>query len=536
VKISINKEREIIMTLEQFLEKQNEATKNLHIEYAKASWMAATTGDMDWDKKTADAETAYRTYFSNPELFKQVREYIEQGIADPLQKRQLDHLYSGMLENQMPEDMLREMVQLSTELSSTFNSFRATLDGEKVSENDIRQILIKSTDLEKREKAWHASKQIGSEIKDKLLTLVKKRNESARALGYDNYHQISFELQELDRDFVFSTFKKLKELSDEPFRKLKQEMDEELAEKFRIKVEELRPWHYADPFFQEAPPAKDLDLDPYYAGKDIEKLTVDTFRAMGLEITDMLAKSDLYPRDKKNQHAFCSDIDKSGDVRVLCNIDESSYWAETMLHEFGHAVYDKYVDHSLPFTLRQFAHILSTEAIAMFYGRMGKDPVWLETFLGLEREKVNQLKPKIQNVLQRQMLISARWIITFVFFERELYENPDQDLNQLWWKLVEEIQFVHPPEERDYPHWAAKIHFSIAPVYYQNYLLGELTASQLHRHIEDHVSKDIYTPKVGEFLKDEFFFHGARYHWNEKIEKATGEKLNPQHFVDQFVK
>jgi hypothetical protein len=42
------------------------------------------------------------------------------------------------------------------------------------------------------------------------------------------------ELQELDREYVFNTFKELKELSDEPFCQLKREIDEELAERFQI--------------------------------------------------------------------------------------------------------------------------------------------------------------------------------------------------------------------------------------------------------------------------------------------------------------
>jgi oligoendopeptidase F len=524
------------MNIEHFLQEQNDATRKLHVKRAEASWMAATTGEKEWSLRAAEAETALNLYLSSPELFKQVKQYREQDMDDPLIQRQLDFLYKSMIKNQLSEDDLKGMVELSRELINTFNTFRATLDGEPVSENDVRQILIKSTDLNRREEAWNASKQIGEKVEAKLLTLVKKRNETARSLGYENYHQMSYELQELDRDFVFDTFKKLKELSDEPFRLLKQEIDEELAEKFNLSVEDLRPWHYADPFFQEAPPSKDLDLDPYYKGKDLEQLTIDTFQSMGMDITDMLEKSDLYPRENKNQHAFCTDINREGDIRVLCNNVESDYWSVTMLHEYGHAVYNKYIDPSLPFILRQKAHTLTTEAIAMLYGRMGKNPAWLERFLGLEKEKVEQLKPLIDRSLQRQMLISARWFMTFSLFERELYENPDQNLNRLWWEIVQDVQFVHPPDDQDYPHWAAKIHFTLVPVYYQNYLLGELTTSQLQRHIEDHVSRDLFTPKVGDYLRNEFFAPGARFHWNEKIEKATGSTLNPQHFVDQFVK
>ncbi|MFE8700684.1 M2 family metallopeptidase [Cytobacillus sp. FJAT-54145] len=523
------------MSLEQFLQEQNEVLKELHVNRAESSWMASTTGEDEWNKKTAQAQTEVNLYFSNKERFEQVKSYLEQEIKNPLHKRQLESLYNNMLKNQLPEADLKEMVELSTSLVSVFNTFRATLDGEQVSENDIRQILVKSNDRELRERAWHSSKQIGKEVEEKLLTLVRKRNETARQLGYEDYHQMSFETQELDREYVFNTFKELKELSDEPFRQLKLEMDQELAERFGIKVEDLRPWHYADPFFQEAPPSKDLDLDPFYEGKNLEELTVATFKSHGMDITDMLAKSDLYPRPKKNQHAFCTDINREGDVRVLCNNVESDYWSATMLHEYGHAVYFKYIDRELPFILRGPAHTLTTEAIAMLYGRFAKNPAWLQQYLGLEESQVEALTPLINQSLRKQMLIAGRWIMTFSFFERELYRNPDQDLNTLWWKIVKDVQFVNPPENQDYPHWAAKIHFTLVPVYYQNYLLGELTTSQLQRYIEKNISEDLFTEKVGEFLVNDFFKPGAKDNWNTKIEKATGEKLNPKHFVDQFV-
>ena len=58
--------------------------------------------------------------------------------------------------------------------------------------------------------------------------------------------------------------------------------------------------------------------------------------------------SDLYARDGKSQHAFCIDIDREGDVRVLCNVEPNERWMETMLHEFGHAVYDRERDRDAP--------------------------------------------------------------------------------------------------------------------------------------------------------------------------------------------
>ena len=73
---------------------------------------------------------------------------------------------------------------------------------------------------------------------------------------------------------------------------------------------ELRPWHYADPFFQEPPPDGAVDLDPLFDGQDIVVLARRTLEGVGLEVDGILARSDLFPRDGKNQHAFCIDIDR----------------------------------------------------------------------------------------------------------------------------------------------------------------------------------------------------------------------------------
>ena len=55
----------------------------------------------------------------------------------------------------------------------------------------------------------------------------------------------------------------------------------------------------------------------------------------------MIARSDLYEKKGKSPHAFCTDIDREGDVRVLANIVPNEYWMGTMLHELGHAVYSQ---------------------------------------------------------------------------------------------------------------------------------------------------------------------------------------------------
>ena len=148
-----------------------------------------------------------------------------------------------------------------------------------------------------------------------------------------------------------------------------------------------------------------VDLDKYYAKTNLDKLTTDYYKGIGLPIDDMIKNSDLYEKPGKNQHAFCTDIDNEGDVRVLCNIKPNQQWMGTMLHEFGHASYDKFIDRNLPYSLREPAHTFTTEAIAMFFGRLSSNPEWLKTMIGItDAEKVKIAEDCYKTLRLEQMV------------------------------------------------------------------------------------------------------------------------------------
>jgi peptidyl-dipeptidase A len=279
----------------------------------------------------------------------------------------------------------------------------------------------------------------------------------------------------------------------------------------------------------------DLNADRFFADKSLEEIATRTYDGLGMDVRDVLARSDLYARPKKYQHAFCTDIDRKGDVRVMCSLEPDERWMETLLHELGHAVYDTYLDPDLPFLLRRPAHTLSTEAMAMLMGRLSLDPAWLAEVAGVPAEEVAPVVPAIRARRRLGMLLFVRWVLVMVQFERALYADPERDLNRLWWDLVERYQRLTRPEGRDAPDWAAKIHLALYPVYYQNYLLGELMASQLNRTIASRFGRLVGTPAAGRFLVDEFFRRGARADWDTTLEQVTGERLSPRYFAEEFV-
>jgi peptidyl-dipeptidase A len=508
-----------------------------------AHWEASTTGTQEALEKTTEAETQLRRYLSSKSRYAQIVELRDDPeLRDPQLRRQLELLALEHRPNLLSEDAIADLVRRSNDIQSEFFNFRSHLNGERVTNNEILHILRTEKDVTQRKAAWEASKQIAPLIADRLRDLVIRRNDAARSLGFRDYYAMQLQLHEIDERQLFRVFDELKRQTDGPFKLAKADVDARLAARFDTEPGALRPWHYEDPFFQETPLAEELGLDAYFRGRDLVEIADRYYEDIGLPLRDVLDRSDLFERPGKDQHAYCSDIDREGDVRILCNVRDDDRWMGIILHELGHAAYDKFIPRELPWILREPAHIASTEAIAMFMDRLIYDIDWLEKAAGAEPADRAQLQQRASAALRFEQLLTARWVLVMTYFERELYADPQRnDLETLWWSLVEDLQYVPRPEDRVAPDWASKIHLTVAPVYYHNYLLGELIASQLaatfNSEILDGAPPGGYTgrPELGQFLRDRWFAHGASLHWQDLLEQATGSRLLPASFLVEFV-
>jgi peptidyl-dipeptidase A len=531
----------------KFLDAHTKKLRPLEVEAAVAWWDANTSGkDEDFARKEK-TQNKIDEALADRDAFGEVTKLraLAKDIDDPVLRRAVVVLYLTYLEKaHVEKELLQKMVAKANAVEKTFNKYRAKVDDKEMTDSEVRKVLKESKDSERRRAVWEASKEVGKAVEGDLKELVKLRNESALSLGFKNYHALQLYLNEQDGEELLKLFDELDELTREPFRAAKEEMDAKLAANVGVKVEDLRPWHYHDPFFQEAPAVFKADVDEPFRKADLTALSRDFYKGIGLPIDRVIEKSDLKERKGKSPHAFCTDIDRAGDVRVLANVVQNNYWMSTLLHEFGHSVYSTNNDDipkTLPYVLRLESHILTTEGVAMMFERLSKRRAWLEK-MGVPMADPDGFAEAGARALRYQLLIFSRWCQVMLRFEKGMYEKPDQDLSDLWWGLVEKYQLVRRPDGRKAPDYASKIHIVSAPVYYHNYMMGELFASQVHHAIAREVYKGadpatvIYVGNkdVGDFMRKKVFAPGRTLSWDELTKHATGETLNPKAFAEDF--
>ena len=549
--------------IQDFLSSFEERLAPIEKAAGEAWWTLATTSTGEAQREFVRAGTEYDRLFSNGSEYERVKSWYEGrgSLESPLLRRQVEILYRMYASRQGDAETLQRIKELEAEANAVYSNHRGEVGGRKAGDNEIRDILRGSDDEAPRREAWEASKSVGPEVEETVRELARLRNRLAREAGYENHYYRSLDLQEIDAGELGKIMASLESATGDPFRELKEELDAELEERFG--TGELMPWHYPDPFFQsckqdpatfshsrgssggEAGVGNDedagakLDVDQFFRDKDLEVLTRKTYDNMGLEVRDVLARSDLYEREGKSQHAFCLGVGREYpyDVRVLANLQPDAYWTETMLHEFGHAVYNKHINPKLPYLLRSIAHINTTEAIALMMGSLADDPYWLSAIAGIPEPELDGNREYLIGREKADRLVFTRWALVMFNFEQELYADPDRDdLNEVWWDLVERLQLVERPPGRDEPDWAAKLHVALAPVYYHNYVLGSLIAAQLRSYIESYITHGPFfmSEVAGRYLLEAVFGPGARDDWQTTVARATGGPLDPDYFVESL--
>ena len=266
-------------------------------EEALEEWEAAATGRPEHDEKVAAVRAKLMRIYADPVVFARLREWRDAaGPADPDLARQIKLLADSFAKGQQDEAIIDQLTRLQKEAEATFNTFRGSFEGAPRSDNELAQVLTTETRSDRLKAAWETSKQIGPVVSGKVLELARLRNLAAQRSGFANHFSKNLELNEIDETRLFEVLDELERLTLAPFRQAKGELDRLLADRYGVSVADLRPWHYHDPFFQRPPRVGAVNVDTFFENRSLEEFAMRTFDGIGMNVREVLGRSDLYAR------------------------------------------------------------------------------------------------------------------------------------------------------------------------------------------------------------------------------------------------
>lgn len=460
-------------------------------------------------------------------------------IKDPYLLRQLDILYDEYLLYQADTALLRHIVDLDAYLRRQV-WYRLSCEETRGAEQTLRHSQ-RDSDLYR---AWHHIKASGLSVRDSLLLLVDLRNELARSLGYPDYFSLKLDLDDLDMDYVDGMMDKLYKESRAAYHEVASAVKEELCRKYGLKENQIRPWHMRGYFLEYGWRACGPNRDPYYSYVSMVDVASRFFAGIGLDLEDVLGRSDL-SGSKKYPVYTCLNMDREGDIRLLCNLSDTENDLHKLLGQVGIAVYLKNIPNALPYLLKAPPAPLVKEGVYSFFSRMSGYSNWVLSMGILSVSQAGDLRGTYQQRLHEEQLFWVSWSMMMYEFEKALYRDPAQNLDSLWKELMWKYLEVDLGEDRQgKSDWAAEPYFVILPCSFHNSVLGELWASQMVHYfcLSDVRNGSEMNPDfvgneaIGEHLKKKVFGIGASKDWREVTYTATGDSLSTIYFIRQFGK
>ena len=482
----------------------------------KLDWIDYRMAQEYWDLYTTGESDSLEFYerlehfiLSNENYLKELEQ--ADNLTNSSDHRRRDILYSmftlGRYEQQP------EIAHLRDSLSKLNITYRAVYEGDTVTSDYLYRRYRDHSDRAEREKAYSAWCETGELLSDGLGRLIRLRNQAAQKAGFNSYLALMFKEKGLDLGKYKQLLSHLDSLSRQPYQAILDQASE------RLGVGRIEPW---DLGFAHSVVRKEVDR---FFPVDSQLLYIQrSLKEIGFNLDALPIYFDLESRPGKSQFAYAFTIKAGSDMRVLANLSDGIQSTRTLFHEIGHALQSAMITQEQPLFRSNIDGAWSEGMAQVFAGMMDYN-LWLEKYGHLSYALANRhLKSK-----KEEDIIYLRSTLARLEFELLAYENPNRDLNSLYWDLAE--KYLRLPRHENLKPWANIIHYVTHPVYLDNYLMADIISAQTHDYLLEHYGSVVDKPSTRAFLVQNYLRFGARYDWHELLDRGTEEPLNPDHLI-----
>jgi hypothetical protein len=198
--------------------------------------------------------------------------------------------------------------------------------------------------------------------------------------------------------------------------------------------------------------------------------------------------------------------------------DEYVEYISGLVHETGHAIHFQYMDAGS--VILNFFDNTVTETVAILFENMIYTREWLaKNFAGVLSEK------DIGTILmnrKKSMIEFFRYALFLWMFEKSVYTNPDQNMEDLYSSLSHELGM---PKTMQCRLWYDTGIFASHDLYYVHYTLAYVCAFKLGKLLEKKFGKAFFeNPETGRFLIENIFKYGRALEPKELFKRLFGDE------------
>jgi len=445
----------------------------------------------------------------DPELH-QVIDSWQGQVSDPLLARRLEMWQNTLLGAKVTarEDVLK----LTRELGDKIIAHKYNVKGSLVDLGGLRGILRASPDREMRKAAFESLAELSQQLEEGLLSLVRLRNKVAQELGYNTYVDLCMHLGGMTTEQVEQILLELTIATDSTYKQIIAKGAEKLG------ISHVEPWDVQYILEQGG----QIDKSKFPVAK-INPSLEEYIQSMGYASLKELNISPCIVDIPYN--GLCMGISRQ-DIRILFNPQDGFAYYKTAFHELGHALHSALNQQEF-MSLRRESGIF-TEGIAEIFGYVPQHPDYLR-HMGLTEEEIAGAKEALLGPLFHYL----RQRTAYCLFEHAMYKDTNQNLDTLLAKTESDILAC---SVNDSPRWASNAWYVNYPVYWHNYVIADVIASQIHEHLRENIGELYNTKAAFDYVINTYIAPGASKPWLEKIKQGTGYELGAKALIDDLTK
>lgn len=475
VNISCQRHGKSLLDLKQFLDKKEKMYEEISIAYGDASWHQHSESN---ESDVNQFKEQFRTLFNNDTL--------QNYISDWYKRKQ-----------SIEDDTLRRRVEL----------WHHILTASYVNLDPV--ILTTQNELEK----WIASPDRGSksnsEMEGKAIQLLALRNEKAQERGFTHYAELVLKTTGIEPSWFLNLVTTIDSLTLPIYEAMITDMKQE-KDKETIGFESIQSLYINYYFSRQGPQVE------FNESLDLIQETVENigFRwdSLAIQVIEKELPDGLVGEG--------TTIKIPGDFRAIFT---PNLGFKNRLHEIGHGMQLLFTDIRYPI-LKGYYWCMGgdnagySEAMADVIARFSENIQW-------RRKHINPDEKKDPGHDLTAMAAYLRFQLVTMMFEWELYKDLSQNLADLNAKLMEKYLLIDVTEPQ--PPSLASVIFVSYPMYLYSYTVSEILSWQVHKSLEKQIGVDyVFNPNTSQFLVNKLYRDGELYHWQNRLKRATGEKLD----------